>query len=512
MTVFHWLLYIFLAVLTLIPLVRIDLFNVSEKYKTFKYLSMVIFVWSLIIGLRIVLTNYTVVYYLSLTINPLIYSFTVLTLISVMHFLEKRVPRILKVIFLTILILEIVLSYTNAYHQLILQIVPENISSYQDLLNAEYGILFYVHTAICYLILIIGLGSIIFRFYRNLVRDKDIVPFVLMIVSSFLGIAMNIIHIFVVEFVIDPTYITVVAVITLLYLIFLIRDLNIILKLGNNEFILDNLREIFLLVNHRGIIVAASEEFKNRFDFTCDHQVSFNEVKRKMSEKTVIFEDFCSIDSKFDNSKTYLNLVERDIKLPFLKQKGKFYIFYDDTDNQRNIFELNYVMTHDLMTKLYNRNHFESLEPEIEDNYDNYALIMFDLDGLKLFNDYLGHEAGDELLIRFSKNLTHITKDDDNLTAIRMGGDEFLMIAINKDMNDIEELIYELKSLCIDTDPLKNIGFSYGYAQNNFLNLPFKRVLREADFKLYSMKASRREQKETLTKYLKKFSKDNLTG
>jgi diguanylate cyclase (GGDEF)-like protein len=169
-------------------------------------------------------------------------------------------------------------------------------------------------------------------------------------------------------------------------------------------------------------------------------------------------------------------------------------------------------MTHDLMTKLYNRNHFESLEPEIEDNYDNYALIMFDLDGLKLFNDYLGHEAGDELLIRFSKNLTHITKDDDNLTAIRMGGDEFLMIAINKDMNDIEELIYELKSLCIDTDPLKNIGFSYGYAQNNFLNLPFKRVLREADFKLYSMKASRREQKETLTKYLKKFSKDNLTG
>ena len=54
------------------------------------------------------------------------------------------------------------------------------------------------------------------------------------------------------------------------------------------------------------------------------------------------------------------------------------------------------------------------------------ALLLFDLDGFKLYNDTFGHPAGDSLLERFGTSLREAVGTDG--TAYRIGGDEFCVL------------------------------------------------------------------------------------
>jgi two-component system, cell cycle response regulator len=53
-------------------------------------------------------------------------------------------------------------------------------------------------------------------------------------------------------------------------------------------------------------------------------------------------------------------------------------------------------------------------------------LVLYDLDGFKLYNDAFGHPAGDTLLIRLSERLRCTVEPHG--TAYRMGGDEFCVL------------------------------------------------------------------------------------
>ena len=54
-----------------------------------------------------------------------------------------------------------------------------------------------------------------------------------------------------------------------------------------------------------------------------------------------------------------------------------------------------------------------------------FAICFLDLDGFKQINDTMGHDAGDELLIKLSD--TFLQKLPKNACSYRLGGDEFLM-------------------------------------------------------------------------------------
>jgi two-component system, cell cycle response regulator len=84
----------------------------------------------------------------------------------------------------------------------------------------------------------------------------------------------------------------------------------------------------------------------------------------------------------------------------------------------------------DALTGLANRRRFVvDLEQELarSDTGSSTALVVFDLDGFKAYNDSFGHAAGDTLLSRVAGRLAAAMEGCG--TAYRLGGDEFCVLA-----------------------------------------------------------------------------------
>ncbi|GAA5175318.1 EAL domain-containing protein [Niveibacterium umoris] len=93
--------------------------------------------------------------------------------------------------------------------------------------------------------------------------------------------------------------------------------------------------------------------------------------------------------------------------------------------------QLNHLAYHDALTGLGNRHLLaDSLETEIERARRSgmpLVLLFIDLDGFKTINDTLGHAIGDALLKEIAERLRKTIRRSD--TAVRLGGDEFFVIA-----------------------------------------------------------------------------------
>jgi diguanylate cyclase (GGDEF)-like protein len=99
-------------------------------------------------------------------------------------------------------------------------------------------------------------------------------------------------------------------------------------------------------------------------------------------------------------------------------------------ENQRTLSLTHTEARTDSLTGLRNRRSLVSdLEAElaIADPADPRALLLFDLDGFKEYNDAFGHPAGDELLVRLAGRLGDAVVDGGE--AYRLGGDEFCVLA-----------------------------------------------------------------------------------
>jgi diguanylate cyclase (GGDEF)-like protein len=82
----------------------------------------------------------------------------------------------------------------------------------------------------------------------------------------------------------------------------------------------------------------------------------------------------------------------------------------------------------DSLTGLGNRRRFMlELDDQLVDEGPPFALVVFDLDGFKAYNDSFGHLAGDALLARVAGRLTAAVEGDGR--AYRLGGDEFCVLA-----------------------------------------------------------------------------------
>jgi two-component system cell cycle response regulator len=86
----------------------------------------------------------------------------------------------------------------------------------------------------------------------------------------------------------------------------------------------------------------------------------------------------------------------------------------------------------DVLTGLGNRRKlFDDLGAALQNPDADLVLVLYDLNGFKLYNDSFGHLAGDALLARLGENLGQFVTGRGR--AYRMGGDEFCIVCENDD-------------------------------------------------------------------------------
>ena len=113
-----------------------------------------------------------------------------------------------------------------------------------------------------------------------------------------------------------------------------------------------------------------------------------------------------------------------------LQHEGSVIAFRDVSERKSLEERLRWQATHDPLTELFNRRHFEEqLEREHlwqARNKGTSALLYLDLDHFKYINDTAGHTAGDALLMQIGQRLQQRLRKTDTLA--RLGGDEFAVI------------------------------------------------------------------------------------
>lgn len=509
MSTLMWIILLFVSFLSLILMIRLQAIKKFKKYTYFRYLSYVIVAWTLVTILRNVVVEPFMIYHLTFLIYPIVYLVTVFLYLTIKIYLGKSINKYFKILLIVFFVINITLSLTNSFHHLFLNIDYTSTVTTVAFSTAPIGYFFYIHTLACYLLMFIGFYELLVVFILNIKHEKDVYPFLLLSVSIVLGVVMNIVHIFFYPFVIDPTYIFIVLVATIMHNIFKSRDLNLIIDANRNRDILNRISELYIITDHQGNVVDCSENLKEKCDHDFIGEMTLANIKKELEKTSVLFQVDNQIPEDFDSTKRYYHLKEEKIRMPHFRYHGTLTLLYDETSDIKLINEMDRVMSHDLMTGLYNRNYFESQIPIIENEDIFYGLIIFDVDGLKMHNDYLGHKAGDELLINFSRMLLNLSNKHEGLTPIRLGGDEFLLISRNGEKEFLDQIAYELTELGYDEDPVKNIGFSYGVANRSRVSLRFSTVLKEADAQLYIMKESRKEEKMKAEAYFKSIDKKN---
>lgn len=118
-------------------------------------------------------------------------------------------------------------------------------------------------------------------------------------------------------------------------------------------------------------------------------------------------------------------------------------VFSDISERKRREAELSRLANSDTLTGLPNRAVFSAELSRLVDREERHALLVFDLDNFKKINDSLGHQLGDNLLIKLAERLTKLTKPKERL--YRLGGDEFaILLESTNDIHLITSLAKEL--------------------------------------------------------------------
>lgn len=188
--------------------------------------------------------------------------------------------------------------------------------------------------------------------------------------------------------------------------------------------------------------------------------------------------------------------VQRISLLHDLRDKVRSILF-----NLDSLFEQNNELEsgRDVLTRLLNRKFLPVvLTRQIDQarrQKTSFAVMVLDIDHFKQVNDTYGHQAGDAVLQQLALILVNNSRSGDYL--FRLGGEEFLLIAVDMEKSQIKRLADKLReSVARETFRLPegktlNVTISAGVAC--FDNHPdHQRLIRKADDALYQAKSSGR--------------------
>lgn len=205
----------------------------------------------------------------------------------------------------------------------------------------------------------------------------------------------------------------------------------------------------------------------------------------------------------------YLILVFISVPTLYFLQKKRYFLKLSqikaENDLKRRLESFAYI---DGLTEISNRRHFDQVfDQEWRYGVRNeklLSLILIDVDYFKLYNDFYGHQAGDECLKTVAQTLKHNLFRSHDLVA-RYGGEEFICILPNTNLENArekaEKLRLEIEKLEIPHEKslVKNsvtisLGVSTTLPKND---LKAENLIKKADEALYNSKRDGRNRVST---------------
>lgn len=140
-----------------------------------------------------------------------------------------------------------------------------------------------------------------------------------------------------------------------------------------------------------------------------------DELQIAREQIALLQEQLTTVNTRFDQLQEKVEQLERK-----------------NTDLKEENSRLKETVFIDSLTGCYNENYLNNF---IKENFDSQrnshqlSVVYLDINNLKIFNDRLGHDAGDELIRNTAVYLKSIFRNED--LVIHLHGDEFVVICRN---------------------------------------------------------------------------------
>ncbi len=173
---------------------------------------------------------------------------------------------------------------------------------------------------------------------------------------------------------------------------------------------------------------------------------------------------------------------------------GVVLVFRDLSERKQHLAEVEHLAYHDYLTGAYNRRYFEDAFARLN-NKENQplAIILGDINGIKMVNDSLGHHAGDLLI----KEATALIKAQlsAGLILARMGGDKFGIILTKSSeakaaalTNQLETVMNQYVIINDEKEHSVYLSISFGCSVQNEDQSSLKDLMIEAEDYVYKRK------------------------
>ena len=174
--------------------------------------------------------------------------------------------------------------------------------------------------------------------------------------------------------------------------------------------------------------------------------------------------------------------------------------FLEREEHKKNLESAERMARRDELTGIRNKNAFAEfttkLDEKIERGDDDlqFAVVMGDVNDLKIINDTRGHSFGDEVIQRASRMICEIYKHS---PVFRIGGDEFVVIIMGEDYEKRDILLNTLREESAlngrtKSGPVVACGMSI-YEQGG--DADFTSVFKRADKEMYDNKTEIKNRK-----------------
>src|SRR4030042_3500532 len=163
----------------------------------------------------------------------------------------------------------------------------------------------------------------------------------------------------------------------------------------------------------------------------------------------------------------------------------------DDLEKTQD--KVKYMSFHDSLTGLYNRTYFEEELRRLDTKgHLPLSIVIGDINGVKLINEALGYEKGDELINKISKILKNCFRAEDIIA--RWGCGEFIIVLPNTVEKDTLKIIERIKQSCKkNSSKTMPLSISIGVFSKRNSSQNMEDIIKKAEDMMYRNKLIERQ-------------------